>query len=133
MPPRWRAAADELCMGIDHSAICVSDSARSVAFYAALGLTRSAQSLNSGAEQQRLDGVNEPRVEVTALTPQVPTPHVELLCYRSVRYGVHEALCSNDIAATRLIFDGAARMRGEAAGPTVRRVLDPDHHQLLIG
>ncbi|MGH8144032.1 MAG: VOC family protein [Steroidobacteraceae bacterium] len=132
IPPRWRtSSAQGPCVGIDHSAICVADSARSIAFYAALGLTRSGQSINSGTEQQRLDGVIEPRVEVTTLAPQVPTPHVELLCYRSVRYGAVEALRSNDIAATRLVFDSGAVTRG-AQMPAARRVLDPDHHQLLI-
>ena len=44
-------------LGIDHSAIAVSDSARSIAFYEALGLRVAARALNSGHEQARLDGV----------------------------------------------------------------------------
>ncbi len=131
--PRWQArAVDQPCVGIDHSAICVADTARSVAFYSALGLTRTAHSLNCGPEQQRLDGVSEPRVEVTALTPVEPTPHLELLCYRSVRYGASGALSSNDIAATRLVFESEAVTRAGAAAPAARRLLDPDHHHLLI-
>jgi hypothetical protein len=40
-------------------------------------------SLNRGPEQDKLDGVAETLVEVTALAPPIySTPHVELLCYR---------------------------------------------------
>ncbi|HEX4023691.1 MAG TPA: VOC family protein [Steroidobacteraceae bacterium] len=130
-PPRWRGLpAGEPCLGIDHSAVSVADSARSIAFYAALGLQRSAHSLNSGAAQQRLDDVSEAQVQVTALTPPEPAPHLELLCYRAARRDAGTALCSNDIAATRLVFESESVARGAASAP--RRLLDPDHHQLLI-
>jgi catechol 2,3-dioxygenase-like lactoylglutathione lyase family enzyme len=131
VPPRWRVApAAEPCVGIDHSAICVADSARSIAFYEALGLERVAHTLNRGPAQQRLDGVVAASVEVTALAPREPGPHVELLCYHTGG-GAGGALHSNDIAATRLVFErggGAA----EAAAAPPRRLLDPDHHQLVI-
>ena len=49
-PARWRARPNrELFLGIDHSAIAVSDSARSSTFYEALGLRLAARSLNSGS------------------------------------------------------------------------------------
>jgi catechol 2,3-dioxygenase-like lactoylglutathione lyase family enzyme len=132
VPPRWRAApAGEPCVGIDHSAICVADSVRSVAFYEALGLRRVAYTLNSGPAQQRLDGVAAPSVEVTALAPQEPGPHVELLCYRGGSRGTGSALHSNDIAATRLVFERSAGGPEAAAAPP-RRMLDLDHHQLVI-
>jgi len=134
-PARWQGLPTSVsapCVGIDHSAICVTDSARSIAFYAALGLTRSAHSFNSGPAQARLDGVTEPQVQVTALTPQQPTPHVELLCYRTAqRYAAAAPTPrSNDIAATRLVFESEVVARGAASLPC--RLSDPDQHQLLI-
>lgn len=133
VPPPWRVPpTGELCLGIDHSAIGVADTARSIAFYQALGLEVSAQSLNTGPEQARLDGVHEPCVEVTALTANQVTPHIELLCYRAVKHTGEAALRSNDVAATLLVLDA----QGSPDGPTAtvqRRILDPDHHQLLIG
>jgi hypothetical protein len=88
------------------------------------------RSLNTGPEQERLDGVNQARVEVTALEPGQTTPHVELLCYRGVRRGADTATCNNDVAATRLVFEvdqpapkGATAQHG---------LIDPDGHHLVL-
>jgi catechol 2,3-dioxygenase-like lactoylglutathione lyase family enzyme len=130
-PPRWRARGGaEPCLGIDHSAISVTDSARSIAFYEKLGFAIAARSLNRGAEQSRLDGLVSPVVEVTALTPREETPHVELLRYRNVARGA-PAPANNDVAATRLVFAAAARSAGEI-DEIPRAILDPDGHRLLI-
>jgi catechol 2,3-dioxygenase-like lactoylglutathione lyase family enzyme len=105
-PALWRSAtSSDPCLGIDHSAISVTDTQKSVAFYTALELTVGACSLNTGIEQQNLDAVPEPVVEVTALTlPQGPTPHVELLCYRGAFNRTMPPAQTGDIAATRLVF-----------------------------
>jgi len=133
IPPAWRAPpALEPCLGIDHSAICVADTARSIAFYETLGLKVSARSLNTGVEQQRLDGVHQPRLEVTALIPLQPTPHVELLCYQSINTRNTPAAYSNDIEATRLVLEAAAPPGPDNATRVQRRLIDPDGHQLLI-
>ncbi len=122
VPPRWRQPArNVLFPGIDHSAIGVTDSARSIAFYTALGLTVSATTHNRGAEQARLDGLSAPEVAVTALNLPEGGPHLELLCYQGAAESASAALPTNDIAATRLVFDGSARL-----GFT-----DPDGHRLL--
>ena len=109
VPPRWQTTAPELFLGIDHSAISVSNTATSIAFYESLGLHRSGGSLNVGDEQAKLDGVPDAVVEVTALKPAQPTPHVELLCYRGHfvrRTTPHDP---NDIAATRLVLSIESR------------------------
>jgi catechol 2,3-dioxygenase-like lactoylglutathione lyase family enzyme len=105
IPARWQDSSATGCLGIDHSAISVADTERSVRFYEGLGLRRMGGSLNSGPEQDKLDDVTKALVEVTALTPpQLSTPHIELLCYRngpdraSTRPGI------NDVAATRLVL-----------------------------
>jgi catechol 2,3-dioxygenase-like lactoylglutathione lyase family enzyme len=128
-PPRWRTnGADEPCLGIDHSAISVSDSVRSTAFYEGLGLAVTARSLNRGPKQEALDGASEPPVEVIALAPPKASPHVELLCYRAAAR--HAAAPSdNDIAATRLVFESSQPSAPYAAPFSLH---DPDGHRLLI-
>ncbi len=156
VPPRWRQAPHRNgpSLGIDHSAIVVSDTAQSVAFYQqVLGFSVVGGSLNRGREQEQLDAVPGAVVEVTALDPGAENPpHLELLCYRSpgLPRGAPAALRSNDIAATRLTLEvddvpgleprlAAARVRfistGTVALPDNRPALlvrDPDGHTLLL-
>ncbi|MDP4024096.1 VOC family protein [Methylobacterium sp. NEAU 140] len=80
---RWRDAPG-LFLGIDHSAITVTDLDAARAFLTGpLGLRLAQSGLNRGAEQARLDGVDDPQVDVLALEPPEPAPHVELLHYRT--------------------------------------------------
>lgn len=157
VPPRWREAPHRQgpCLGIDHSAIVVSGTARSVAFYQqVLGFSVVGGSLNRGREQEQLDAVPGAVVEVTALDPGADNPpHLELLCYRSPGRppGAPAAVRSNDIAATRLTLEVddlgalerrlvAARVRFISDGTVALRdnrvallVRDPDGHALLLG
>jgi catechol 2,3-dioxygenase-like lactoylglutathione lyase family enzyme len=131
-PPLRRAVRDgNPCLGIDHSAISVADTLRSVDFYEQLGFTVAARSRNCGLEQERLDAVREPHVEITALAPPRVSPHVELLCYRGVQRGRTDVLRSNDIAATRLVLE----MEGhepQDAGAMPCSLVDPDGHRLAL-
>jgi catechol 2,3-dioxygenase-like lactoylglutathione lyase family enzyme len=130
-PERWRAQSkSDLFLGIDHSAICVSDSERSIVFYENLGLRTASRALNTGIEQEQLDAVIDAQVEVTALEPKLATPHVELLCYRSVRRGGDVVLRSNDIAATRLVFEGDEPPLENPINSDA--LVDPDGHHLVI-
>ncbi len=107
-PAAWRTAdAADPCLGVDHSAITVADSARSVDFYRRLfGFSVAARSLNRGPEQARLDGVPAAVVEVTALGHPAAGPlHLELLCYRPPATQQRPQLNSSDIAATRLVIE----------------------------
>jgi len=80
IPAHWKGhARTGVFRGIDHSAISVARIDRSLHFYEALGLHLAMRTLNHGLEQQRLDGVSDPQVEVIGLAPPRPTPHVELL------------------------------------------------------
>ncbi len=131
MPAHWqRRAEGRIFLGIDHSAISVSDTAVSIAFYGALGLRVAARSLNTGMEQERLDAVRDPRVEVTALAPEQATPHIELLSYQSVLRGAINVVHGADVATTRLVFeaDGPLPARDIAA----RSLIDPDGHHLTV-
>lgn len=124
------AAGGETCLGIDHSAISVSDGAKSVAFYEDLGLAVSARSLNQGPAQERLDGVGDAEVDVIALTPPRGTPHLEQLCYRNTRgRSLAAAPRCNDVARTRIVFELAPAQGGSDG---TRLVRDPDGHALLL-
>lgn len=105
-------------MGIDHSAISVSDVAASRHFYAHHGLSEGASTLNHGPTQVALDGLDGVEVDVVPMNPPKTPPHVELLGYR---YPVGRALAPlapNDLAATRIVW----RSNEEAL------LRDPDGH-----
>jgi len=105
IPARWRNFPASGCLGIDHSAISIADTRRSVMFYKQLGLSRIGSSLNHGSEQDELDGIAEAFVEVTALAlPMNSTPHIELLCYRDAGAKEWAPPNTNDVAATRLVL-----------------------------
>jgi len=132
VPAHWRAVRDgNPCLGIDHSAISVADTLGSVDFYERLGFTVAARSRNSGLEQERLDAVREPHVEITALALPRESPHIELLRYRGVRHSRTDVLRSNDIAATRLVLETEAH-EPEDAGAMPYSLVDPDGHRLLL-
>ncbi|MCJ2064246.1 VOC family protein [Methylobacterium sp. J-088] len=109
-PPaaRWRHAPG-LFLGIDHSAITVADLDAALAFLTGpLGLTVAQRGLNQGPEQARLDGVDDPKVDVIALEPPEPAPHVELLHYRApATQRRRQSYGPADRAATRSIFSTA--------------------------
>ncbi len=107
----------QIGLGIDHSAISVSDAEASAAFYQALGLDIGHRTLNEGPAQQRLDGLAEVEVAVVPMKPQGGTPHLELLGYRTPQGEAGPALRPNDVAATRIVWRGGqARLIGDPDG-----------------
>jgi catechol 2,3-dioxygenase-like lactoylglutathione lyase family enzyme len=129
IPPYWQTRSrGGLFLGIDHSAISAADGAASIQFYRGLGFRVAAPSFNSGPEQERLDAVSHAQVEVTALEPERATPHVELLCYRSVIQGESSVVRGNDVAATRLVFD----VDGFSAASAPQGFIDPNGHRLVL-
>jgi catechol 2,3-dioxygenase-like lactoylglutathione lyase family enzyme len=131
MPVRWKATAhSELFLGIDHSAISVSDTARSLTFYRRLGLSVCTQTLNSGPEQQRLDALNRPEVTVTALSLPDDGPHLELLCYLNVARAATPVLRNNDVAAARTVFEMATEQAASAGSDNC--LCDPDGHHVQM-
>jgi catechol 2,3-dioxygenase-like lactoylglutathione lyase family enzyme len=148
VPPQWQTMPADIYLGIDHSAISVSSTAESFAFYHTLGLTRSGGSLNIGREQAALDDVLEPKVEVTALTLAQATPHLELLCYRGNFDRRAGTQAINDVTATRLVLTIETRSTLQAicamhsnallSGPTMCEdvycalLRDPDGHLIFL-
>src|SRR6185312_16382040 len=76
---RWRGTG---IIGIDHSAISVSDAGASRRFYEELDLSAQDPTLNHGATQEALDGLAEVEVVVVPMRARRETPHLELLAYR---------------------------------------------------
>ena len=108
IPAQWKINSDNCCLGIDHSAVSIANSAKSIAFYESIGLRRSGGSLNIGPEQVKLDDLPSAVVEVTTMTPAQSTPHVELLCYRG-DFDRRVQQRTNDVTATRLVFSVESR------------------------
>ena len=149
-----RARDGALFLGIDHSAIGVSATPASLAFYRdLLGMRVAYETTNRGPAQERLDGTFNAVVRITGLRPASPVgPGVEFLDYRTPPTGrrrpadaraddlahAHLALRVADLArllpalesaGARLASPGAVPLPG---GGCAAQVLDPDAHALVL-
>jgi len=148
--PRWQSAGSSLFLGLDHSAIAVSSTERSLAFYRdVLGLHVAGESFNAGIEQENLSGVPGARVRITGLRGE-SGPGVEFLEYVAPKGGrpfpettsadlVHWEIAIDvaDIAesvARAKAFGASFVSRGvnevERAGAVIVR--DPDGHAVRL-
>jgi catechol 2,3-dioxygenase-like lactoylglutathione lyase family enzyme len=152
--PRWQQPSQSLFLGIDHTAIVVGDTERSLAFYRdVLGLRVAGESENFGTEQEHLNNVFGARLRITAL--RAPTgPGVELLEYLAPGGGRPYPLDvrANDLVhwhTSMSIADPAlvqARLRAahaswvspgfiagaDASTMSAAQVRDPDGHTVML-
>jgi catechol 2,3-dioxygenase-like lactoylglutathione lyase family enzyme len=151
-PAEWRRADDDgPFLGIDHTAIGVSNSDVSAKFFSAVfGFTVTARTENRGPEQAELDNVDNVRVSVTQLARDRPAPRMELLHYHAgTRRPIRADTASNDIAATHSVIQVAsldatlaaltepamafaAADRMQLAGIPAALVTGPDRHRFLV-
>jgi len=113
--PRWQQPTDKLFLGIDHTAIVVSDTDRSLAFYRdTLGLKVAGGAENFGVEQEHLNQVFGARLRITALRA-AHGPGVEFLEYITPPGGRQLPVDAriNDLLAW------TTAMRADAAAPTI--------------
>jgi len=153
--PRWQRPGRSLFLGIDHTAIAVRDTEQSLRFWRdALGFRVAGESLNHGAEQERLSGVFGAWVRITALRAG-RGPGIELLEYLAPRDGrpfpadarpndlVHwqATLVARDVAAAlaRVRAGGGSAVSPDPVTPTPDRsatmaalVRDPDGHAVEL-
>jgi catechol 2,3-dioxygenase-like lactoylglutathione lyase family enzyme len=121
-PEFWRSQVKrdgQIGLGIGHSAISVADADASAGFYRNLGLGAGDATLNRGPAQERLDGLSDVEVRVVPMNPpEQTTPHLELLGYGIPKVEAQRGLEANDVAATRIVWDGQ----------TAAVIVDPDGH-----
>ena len=151
--PQWQGRTASGIVGYDHTAISVVDVDRSMAFYTKLlGFKIGARSLNTGVEQDRLDGLTDCAVDVVTLEPASDaTPHVELLHYRRpLGRTLTSEVQANDVASARQVHRvndlDALVGRLEAEGVTfvssglvtlkhggrAAAIRDPDGHMIVL-
>jgi catechol 2,3-dioxygenase-like lactoylglutathione lyase family enzyme len=154
--PKWHRPSEKLFLGIDHTAIVVEDTDRSLAFWRdLLGLRVAGESENWGPEQERLNNVFGARLRITAL--RAPDgPGVEFLEYLSPRDGrpfpadtrasdlwhwqINLQSADVDPAAdalrdgrARFVSPGVTQLPGDGLGFTEGLMArDPDGHALLL-
>jgi catechol 2,3-dioxygenase-like lactoylglutathione lyase family enzyme len=90
--PKWRqlraTSPGKLFLGIDHTAIVVSDTEASLKFYRdVLGFKIAGESENYGTEQEHLNNVFGARLRITSLRAAGGGPGIEFLEYLAPRTG----------------------------------------------
>ena len=158
-PDHWQEK-DKLFLGMDHSAISIASTERSLALYRdILGLTHQGSATNIGIKQETMDNLFSAKVIVTSLTPATGRLGVEFLDYltppgarpfsldqkTSDLVHMHFELRVDDIdAAVEALEDAPASMGIQFVSPKVidlpdvlpfrRAVLwrGPDGHNVLL-
>lgn len=154
--PKWQQPAGKLFLGIDHTAIVVSDTRRSLSLYTGLlGLRIAGTSENYGPEQEHLNNVFGARLRITSLRAPAG-PGVELLEYLApldgrdcpfdaracdlVSWTTHLLTPDPASLAARLtrararwVSPGLVPDLADAGWTEAMTVRDPDGHLLVIG
>jgi catechol 2,3-dioxygenase-like lactoylglutathione lyase family enzyme len=145
---------DRIELGVDHTAISVSQTPASLAFYAKLlGMTAAYKVTNTGVAQDQLDGIRNAKVRITGLRPASQDgPGIELLDYRSLPRGRPSSLDSrpddlwhahivlrvdalDEMTAAlhrhkvRFVSSGIVRLGN---GKRAVEITDPDGHSLVL-
>lgn len=68
--PKWQKNKSQIFLGIDHSAIGISDTPKQQAFYELIGLKLAGKSENYGTEQEHLNQVFGTRLEISGFMAQ---------------------------------------------------------------
>jgi catechol 2,3-dioxygenase-like lactoylglutathione lyase family enzyme len=85
--PRWQERTDKLFLGIDHTAIAVSNTEGSLHFYRdLLGFRKAGESENYGTEQEHLNQVFGAHLRITGMRTE-SGPGIEFLEYLAPRDG----------------------------------------------
>jgi len=154
--PRWQEKTDKLFLGIDHTAIGISNTDASLKFYRdLLGLSKAGQSENFGPEQEHLNQVFGARLRITGMRAKAG-PGIEFLEYLTPRDGrsrpadVHAndivhwqtmiATDDVDLLAKKLrdahvsfVSPGVVMMPKDRAGFSKGALVsDPDGHDVLL-
>src|SRR5438093_8162068 len=154
--PRWQEKTDKLFLGIDHTAIGISNTDASLKFYRdLLGLRKAGESENFGTEQEHLNQVFGAHLRITGMRA-ASGPGIEFLEYLTPRDGrarppdVHAndivhwqtMMATDDLdllakklrdAGVHFISTGVVVMpKGKAGFAKGALVSDPDGHSVLL-
>jgi catechol 2,3-dioxygenase-like lactoylglutathione lyase family enzyme len=105
--PRWQRGETDLFLGIDHTAIAVSNTDTSLLFYRdQLGMRVTGNSENYGEEQEHLNNVFGAHLRITSLRAS-RGPGIELLEYLAPHSGreIPQDARANDIAHWETLVD----------------------------
>ena len=153
---RWQEKTDRLFLGIDHTAIGISNTEASLKFYRdLLGLHKAGESENFGTEQEHLNQVFGAHLRITGMRADTG-PGIELLEYLTPRDGrsrpadihandvVHwqTLIATNDLdllakklrdAHVRFVSSGVVATPKDKAGFSKGALVsDPDGHSVLL-
>ena len=119
----WQQRAG-LFLGIDHSAIAIASTEKSLAFYQGLlGLHTAFAGTNEGETQERLDGVAGAVVRITGLQAAAPQgPGIEFLEYEKPAVGRPAAGIRADDAAHAYLTLVVDSLQEILAAPEVQRL-----------
>jgi catechol 2,3-dioxygenase-like lactoylglutathione lyase family enzyme len=142
--PRWQQPSTALFLGIDHTAIAVADTERSLRFYRdTLGFHIVGSSENYGTEQDHLNHISGSRVRITSLRVS-SGPGIEFLQYLKPNggrpYPPDEQPCDIVHWQTVILVDSASTLPSKAVdttklpvgGEKAVLVRDPDGHALQL-
>ena len=154
--PRWQEKTDNLFLGIDHTAIGISDTNASLHFYRdLLGLRKAGESENFGTEQEHLNQVFGAHLQITGMRA-ASCPGIEFLEYLTPRDGrprpadVHAndivhwqtMITTDDVdlmakklrdAHVHFVSSGVVSMPKDKAGFSKGALVsDPDGHDVLL-
>lgn len=145
--PKWQRPGTNIFLGIDHTAIVVSDTDKSLAFYRdLLGFRVAGESENYGVEQEHLNQVFGARLHITGLRAE-HGPGIEFLEYLAPPDGraIPVDTKANDLIFwnTHLVVDDVAAMSAKLRaggasfvskpdGSRSQIVRDPDGHAMEL-
>jgi catechol 2,3-dioxygenase-like lactoylglutathione lyase family enzyme len=154
--PRWQEQTDKLFLGIDHTAIGISNTDASLRFYSDLiALRKAGESENFGTEQEHLNQVFGAHLRITAMRADAG-PGIEFLEYLTPRDGRPRPadIHANDVvywqtmittdgvdllakklrdAHVRFVSPGVVPMSKNKAGFSKGALVsDPDGHGVLL-
>ena len=154
--PRWQEKTDRLFLGIDHTAIGISNTEASLKFYRdLLGLHKAGESENFGTEQEHLNQVFGAHLHITGMRADAG-PGIEFLEYLTPRDGrsrpadihandiVHwQTMIATDFldllakklrdAHVRFVSSGVVATPKDKAGFSKGALVsDPDGHSVLL-
>jgi catechol 2,3-dioxygenase-like lactoylglutathione lyase family enzyme len=154
--PKWQQANGRVFLGIDHTAIAVSETARSLSFYRdILGMKLVGESENYGHEQEHLNNLVGSRVRISGLKarsglgiefldylmprdgrPMPPDTRANDLWHwqTAIRVGRADAAAEKlNNARVRFISSGVAKIPDRALGIAKGFIVrDPDGHGLQL-